>query len=157
MQTILAEEGRLRLPEPGRLARVSKRHILRLSATSVLLPVALIGAGAVLDPRVLLLLAFVPAFAGASILQWLFHRYALDGDLLFVSTGFWRHSLWVVPVRKTQGMGLSRSPLQRLLGLATLSIDTAGAPAMGGPRIVDIRLARGRALYQELSALLRQP
>ena len=157
MQTILAEEGRLRLPEPGRLARVSQRHILRLSTTSVLLPVALIGAGAVLDPRVLLLLAFVPALAGASILQWLFHRYALDGELLFVSTGFWRHSLWVVPVRKTQGMGLSRSPLQRLLGLATLSIDTAGAPAMGGPRIVDIRLARGRALYEELSALLRQP
>jgi putative membrane protein len=157
MQTILAEEGRLRLPERGRLARVSQRHILRLSATSVLLPVAFIGAGAVLDPRVLLLLAFVPALAGASILQWLFHRYALDGDLLFVSTGFWRHSLWVVPVRKTQGIGLSRSPLQRLLGLATLSIDTAGAPAMGGPRIVDIRLARGRALYEELSGLLRQP
>ncbi len=157
MEVILAEEGRLRLPERGGLARVSQRHILRLSAKSVLLPVAIIGAGAIFEPRLLLLLALMPALAAASILQWLFHRYALDSDLLFVSAGFWRQRLWVVPVRRTQGIGLTRSPLQRLLGLATLSIDTAGAPAMGGPRIVDISHARARALYEELSILLRQP
>ena len=35
------------------------------------------------------------------------------------------------------------------------SVDTAGAPAFGGPRIVDLRLDRARALMDELVTGLR--
>jgi putative membrane protein len=153
MEAILAEEGRLRLPAPRSLARVSQRHLLRAALPGVLAPLLTILVGAWFEPGVLLLLALLPALAAAAILDWLFHRYALDGDLLFVARGFWRQRLWVVPVRSTQGLSLSRSPAQRLLGLATLSIDTAGAPVVNGARIVDLRHASARALYEELAAL----
>ena len=49
-----------------------------------------------------------------------------------------------------QSVSLSRSWLQRRLALATLAIDTAGAPSFGGPRIVDLPIERAR----ELSALV---
>jgi putative membrane protein len=153
MQAVLAEEGRLRLPEPGALARVSQRHLLRAALPGVLAPLLTILVGAWFEPRVLLLLALLPALAAVAVLDWLFHRYSLDGDLLFVARGFWRQQLWVIPLHSTQGLSLSRSPAQRLLGLATLSIDTAGAPVVNGARIVDLRHASARALYEELAAL----
>ena len=39
--------------------------------------------------------------------------------------------------------------------LATVAVDTAGAPALGGPRIVDLRLERARALMDEIAAGVR--
>jgi membrane protein YdbS with pleckstrin-like domain len=40
--------------------------------------------------------------------------------------------------------------LQRWLGLATLALDTAGAPTFGGPRIVDIRVETARTLRDDI-------
>ena len=40
----------------------------------------------------------------------------------------------------------------RVLGLATIAVDTAGAPAFGGPRIVDLRLDLARSLMDDIAA-----
>jgi putative membrane protein len=56
----------------------------------------------------------------------------------------------------TQTVSITRSWLQRLLGLATLAIDTAGAPMFGGPRIVDLRVERARELRSVILSQLRR-
>jgi putative membrane protein len=152
MEPILAEAGTLRLPHPPELKMVSSRHIVRALAASVapaLLAIAL--ASAFFRPA-LLLLILLPLLGAGAALQRRYHRYQLDGDLLFIARGVWRRRLWVVPVRNTQALSVERSWLQRRLGLASLSVDTAGAPAMKGARIVDLRLDTANALASELAS-----
>jgi putative membrane protein len=56
-----------------------------------------------------------------------------------------------VPLRTVQSLRLSRGLLQRRLGLATLSVDTAGASLLNAPRIVDLRADVAEALAAEIS------
>jgi putative membrane protein len=66
-----------------------------------------------------------------------------------------RQQLWIVPVAKIQSLGLSRSWLQRRLGIATVAIDTAGAPLMNAPRIVDLSEEGAKALIARLSVRIQ--
>jgi len=151
METVLAEVPPLRLPLPTELAPVSRRHILR-SAAAKLLPALVAIAGLSFWARgALFLLALLPLLGVAAALERRFHRYALDGELLFVSRGVWRRRLWLVPVANVQALSLSRGFLQRRLGLATLSLDTAGAPLLNLPRILDLRAGAAEALAAEIS------
>ena len=68
-----------------------------------------------------------------------------------VERGVWRQRLWIVPIANVQAMSLSRGLLQRRLGLATLAVDTAGAPLLNIPRIVDLRLDFAERLAAEIS------
>lgn len=155
IELILAEAGTFRLPPPPELRMVSSRHIVRaLSASVAPALLAIITASAFFPPALFFLL-LVPLLGAGAALQRRFHRYALDGDLLFIARGVWRRRLWVVPVGNAQAISVARSWLQRRLGLATVSIDTAGAPAMKGARIVDLRLDRAQSLAVELAAARR--
>lgn len=157
MAPILAEAAPLRLPPPPTLAMVSSRHIVRAMATSLAPATIVIAALSVRWPAALLLVALLPLLGVAAALDRRFHRYALDGELLFVTRGVWRQQLWVVPVANAQAVSIARSVLQRRLGLATVSIDTAGAAILRGVRIVDIgdeaarrlagKVAEGRRLH----------
>ena len=69
----------------------------------------------------LLLLAFVvPPLAYA---RW---RYAYLGDLLLLRNGILFVEERAVPVKRMQHVDLVRGPLERLFGLATLVVFTAG-------------------------------
>jgi putative membrane protein len=155
MEPILAEAGTFRLPLATELTMVSNRHIVRALAGSVAPALLAIAVASVFFPAALFLLTLLPVLAAEAALQRRFHRFALDGDLLFIARGVWRRRLWVVPVRNTHALSVERSWLQRRLGLASLSVDTAGAPAMKGARIVDLRLATAQALATELAAARR--
>jgi putative membrane protein len=150
IEAVLAEVPRLRLPPPPEMIRVSRRHILR-SAAGALLP-ALIGIGAASYwlPYAPALLAALPLLAAAAALERRYHRYALADDLLFVSRGVWRRRLWLIPLGNVQSLSLSRGPIQRRLGLATLAIDTAGASMINAPRIVDLRDEAAEELAREI-------
>jgi putative membrane protein len=102
-------------------------------------------------PAAMLLVGLLPLLGAAAALERRFHRYALDGDLLFVTRGVWRQQLWVVPVANAQAISVARSFLQRRLGLATVSIDTAGAAMLKGARIVDLGEATARRLAREIA------
>jgi putative membrane protein len=155
MVPILAEAGTFRLPPPPELKMVSSRHIVRALAAGVAPALlAIVAASAFFRPA-LLLLTLLPLLGAGAALQRRFHRYEIDGDLLFIARGVWRRRLWVVPVRAAQAISVERSWLQRRLGLATLSVDTAGAPVMKGARILDLRLETGQALALELAAARR--
>jgi putative membrane protein len=151
IEQLLSEVDRFRLPSPSELILVSRRHIVR-SLAPLLLPLLAILAASFRWPAALLLLATLPLLAGVALLQRRFHRYGLVEDLLFVQRHVWAQRLWVVPLGNVQAMSISRSWLQRRLGLSTLSLDTAGAPALYYPRIVDIRDATARVLQADISA-----
>ena len=155
MEAMLAQVAPLRLPPPPELIRVSRRHILRRVA-GILAP-ALIGVVALSywQPLAPALLVLVPPLGLAAVLEQRFHRYALDGDMLFVARGVWRRRLWLVPVKSVQSLSLTRGPIQRRLGLATLAIDTAGASMINAPRIVDLRGEAAEKLAAEI--LRRRP
>jgi putative membrane protein len=154
VETVLAEVPPLRLPQ-AELARVSRRHILR-SAAARLGPalLAIVGLSAWERPA-LWLLAFLPLLAVAGALERRHHRYGLEGPLLFVERGVWRRRLWIVPIDRINSLGLSRGPVQRRLGLATLAVDTAGASLVNAPRIVDLRDRDAEALAAEISSRRR--
>jgi putative membrane protein len=152
---VLGEAPPLRRPPPPDLAMVSKRHILR-SAAAKLAPALLgIAALSVWARPALWLLALLPLLALAAAIERRFHRYAISGDLLFVARGVWRRRLWIVPLARIQSLGLARGPIQRRMGLATLSIDTAGASLLNAPRIVDLRAADAEALVARISGAMR--
>lgn len=151
IETVLAEVPPLRLPPPPELKRVSRRHILRSSA-STLAP-ALLGIAALSFwlPFAPALTALLPLLVLAAAVQRRFHLYAIDDDMLFISRGVWRRRLWLVPLRSVQSLALGRGPIQRRLGLATLAVDTAGASLIDAPRIVDLRREDAEALAAEIS------
>ena len=155
MQLILAEARRPGLPDPQTLQRVSSRHIVRAGIRDALLPLLLILGLSVVRVEALLLLPVVPLMLAAAFLRRRFHLYALSDGTLFVQDGVWRRQLWIAPVRNAQAVRLSRSFLQRWLGLATVAVDTAGAPVFGGPRIVDLDLEQARALMKDIAAGVR--
>lgn len=151
VEAILAAQGRLRLPKPEALEMVSSRHLVRTFAANALLPTLIVVAAGFAWRPALFALAIVPMLVAGAFLERRFHRYGLADDLLFIRRGVWRRSLWMVPLDRIQTIDLKRSWLQRRLGLATLAFDTAGAPALGGVRIVDLRLARAAALLEDLA------
>ena len=152
MEPILAETKGLRLPPPPELGMVSSRHVARALILNLAFPLGAILAASLRWPAALYLLALLPLLAAGAAVDRRFHRYALDGPLLFVARGVWRQQLWAVPLVNVQAVSLSRGPLQRRLGLATVSIDTAGAPALNGVRIIDLNLEAARRLAGEIGA-----
>ncbi|MEA3065278.1 MAG: putative rane protein [Sphingomonadales bacterium] len=151
IEAVLAEVAPLRLPPPPELVRVSRRHILRSAAARLGPAAAAILILSVWQRAALLLLALLPLLAIAATLDRRYHRYALADDLLFVARGVWRRRLWLVPLANIQSLSLSRGPIQRRLGLATLAVDTAGASMLNGARIVDLRAEAAQALAAEIS------
>ncbi|HLL31371.1 MAG TPA: PH domain-containing protein, partial [Allosphingosinicella sp.] len=137
------------------LIRVSRRHIARSVAGRLVPALAAIAVLSYWVPLAPVMTALLPLLAVAAALERRFHLYALDGDMLFVARGVWRRRLWLVPLASIQALSLSRGPLQRRLGLATLSIDTAGASLINAPRIVDLRSDAAETLAAEISRVLR--
>jgi putative membrane protein len=151
IEAVLAQVPPLRLPPPPELVPVSRRHILRSVAARLLPALAAVLALTYWARPAIALLALLPLLAAAAALERRFHRYAIDGDLLFVARGVWRRRLWLVPLANIQALSLSRGPLQRRLGLATLAIDTAGASMISAPRIIDLRSEAAEELAREIS------
>lgn len=152
---VVAEVERLRLPEPGLLRRVSRGHILRTAIRTGSLPLAAILVASWWAPEALLATLLLPLLVGGAVLSRRFSGYALRDGLLFAASGWWRRRLWVVPVGNVQSLRVTRSPLQRRLGLASIAVDTAGAPTIGAPAIVDLDVGTAWALVEEMTAALR--
>lgn len=155
IEAVLAQVKPLRLPPPPELVQVSRRHILRSVAGTLLPALAAIAASSYWLPFAPALLALLPLLVAGAALERRYHRYAITDDLLFVSRGVWRRRLWLIPLDNVQSLSLSRGLLQRPLGLATLAIDTAGAPMINAPRIVDLRDDAAEALAGEISSRRR--
>lgn len=74
-------------------------------------------------------LAFTALVLGAMIIRylaWRNTRYALDGDRLFVRSGWWRRRAIVLPQSKIQSLDVAQDPIARLFGIADLQLGVAG-------------------------------
>lgn len=78
--------------------------------------------------------------------------YSFDGELVAVREGWWsRHWRWA-EVDKLQALRLTRGPLDRRFGMATLWLDTAGANPLEAPlRLRFLPLAQAERLLQDIN------
>ncbi|WP_225876337.1 PH domain-containing protein [Lysobacter solisilvae (ex Woo and Kim 2020)] len=85
--------------------------------------------------------------------------YAVNDELVAVREGWWSRHWRFAEIDKLQALQLTRNPLDRRCGTATLWLDTAGAGAMAPPlRVRFLPEADAVALYERLSrTLARRP
>ena len=88
----------------------------------------------------------------ATVLQWLRRSYVVEAGALRVEQGVLARQLRVVPFDRIQQVDLIRKPLHRLLGVATLRVETAGGASASEVDLDVIALAEAESLR---AALLR--
>ncbi|MDP8913533.1 MAG: PH domain-containing protein, partial [Pseudomonadota bacterium] len=110
---ILAETGIRDLPPDEAYVRVSRMAIVRRYLSN-LVPLLLAAAvTSIFWPLALLSLVPLLGLAGAIVLQWQRHLYALADRAIYIREGVFRPRLWIVPFDRTQAISVRRSPLQR--------------------------------------------
>lgn len=148
---IVAEAGMDALPGGESYVPVSRFAIARRCLTvAVPLSILAIVATQFAGSTALLLLVPILGLALFAIPQWRHHRFCLTGHFLFVAEGVLRQRLWIVPFAKLQTISVTRSPLQRRLGLSSVSVDTAGASLLNYPVVRDLSAPVAEALAMEL-------
>lgn len=81
--------------------------------------------------------------------------YAVDDRLVAVRGGWWSRWWRFAEIDKLQALRLTRSPLDRLLGTATLWVDTAGDTGLAPPlRLRFLSEADAQFLYRQLATAL---
>lgn len=126
------DEAALLPVHPRSLRRGFVRYLLGL--------VAIVGAAAIAKgPLVLLLMvaAPIPAWALARA-RYRALGYHLGDRFLLVRAGVLTRNLWVIPVERIQTIAWKQNPFQRFAGLASLTVDTAGAASWSAATIVDL-------------------
>lgn len=146
--TVLAEDvtpagGPLLAHPPVARRRAVVRYLLATAVVALVVGAGTWWAGwsawLLLVPAALVPVSVV---AGRGYYRALGHR--LDGEYLYLQRGWFSRRTDVVQVRGINGAHVSQSPVQRLLGLATLAVTTAaGEQAYYG---VDMALADAAAL-----------
>jgi putative membrane protein len=99
---------------------------LALLVRSIVLPVAAVVASG-LWASVPLVVAVAGAWIVGRVLSWQRFRFSFDGDVVRVESGVLQRSHRSVDVARVQQVEIDRPLVQRLLGVATLRIETAGA------------------------------
>ncbi len=97
------------------------------------------------------LIAALPIAALYGHLRYRSLGYALTAHHVITRNGIWTRRMWVVPLEKVQTVAVHSSPFQRRLGLASVSIDTAGGHVWSRPRIIDVPTAVAHQILEELS------
>jgi putative membrane protein len=98
---------------------------LGLIVRAIVLPGAALFASGLAD--VLALIALLVAFAVSRVLAWRRFRFSFDGEVMRVDSGVLQRTHRSVDVARVQQVEIDRPLAQRLLGVATLRIETAGA------------------------------
>ncbi|MES2055264.1 MAG: PH domain-containing protein [Pseudomonadota bacterium] len=98
-------------------------------------PSTLLGLPAILavtsSMKLVVVLAIAAAaFLGAAALRWIAWRrftYALTDDAVVIESGVLSRNRRTIPYERMADVGIEQRPLQRLFGLATLTLETGGA------------------------------
>ncbi|WP_396592607.1 PH domain-containing protein [Brevundimonas sp. R86498] len=137
--------------ERSGLQPVSASHRLGGLGAPLILAVGIVGlAATVFLPAALLLLTLIVPLAVA-VLRPRFHRYHLAETSIQVTRGVLTGRDWTVPYGNVQAITIRRGPIQRLLGLVTVRIDTAGGGGLHSPHVQDLDEAAAASLVRELT------
>jgi putative membrane protein len=85
-----------------------------------------------------------------STIEWLRRTYELEGGALRLEEGVLARKLRAVPFDRIQQVDLVRKPLHRLLGVATLRVETAGGGSAAEVDLDVVTLEEARALRASL-------
>jgi putative membrane protein len=85
-----------------------------------------------------------------SSIEWLRRTYGLEGGALRLEEGVLSRQLRAVPFDRIQQVDLVRKPLHRLLGVATLRVETAGGGRAAEVDLDVVTLAEAQALRSSL-------
>jgi putative membrane protein len=99
-----------------------------------------------------LIAAAVVVLLAVTTLEWYRRTYAMEAGALRLEEGVLARRLRVVPFDRIQQVELVRKPLHRLLGVATLRVETAGG---GGAAEVDLDVVALGEAWALRSSLLR--
>lgn len=143
---------------PAQWQPLHPRAWLRLALPGVALSLC---AGAALcwrfGPWGLLALAWLPWSVFVARRHAQHAGYACAGELLASRRGWWSRHWRFAELDKLQALQWRQSPLDRACGMATLSLDTAGASAWSPPlRLRYLPASEARALFERLGAALSQ-
>ena len=129
--------------------RVSRLAIRRGAIKGVIVcaPAAAILFGLSWRIAALWPLALAPLVYFISVANYRNLGYALSERYFCARRGWAGRSTHIVPIDKIQAVEVRQSPLDRRLGLATLSVDTAGqAYTGGGPQINNLPIDEAREI-----------
>src|SRR5215211_6426734 len=85
-----------------------------------------------------------------STIEWLRRTYELESGALRLEEGVLARKLRAVPFDRIQQVDLVRKPLHRLLGVATLRVETAGGGSAAEVDLDVVTLAEARTLRSSL-------
>ena len=139
--------------DPLPLRPVAFGHVVRAGLLRGGLPLIGVAAVSWFVPLAAFALLLVPIPVTVALMARRRHRYAIIGDTLQVMRGVLSKQAWIVPLRHIQSVSVTRSPLQRLLGIATVRVDTAGAKGMGRPDVSDLAVEDAYPLARALLAV----
>ena len=95
----------------------------------------------------LLLLPFV-----AGTLQWVCFKFRIAEDRLLIHKGVFKKTALDLPYERVQGINITRSLVDRLLGLVTVTLDTAGSVQAEG-KLPSIETEVAQHLQRSVTAL----
>ena len=104
------------------------------------------------EPRAALAGAVATLAAALLAARWTRHYHAEGETALFVTDGLLKRRMKVMPWGRIQAISVVAGPLQRRLRLATVAVDTAGAPSGRSLAIVDLERSDAEALAERLLA-----
>lgn len=140
---------------PTQWQPVQQRQWWRLCLPALLI-VPLLAAAAVweLGPWGAAVLAWLPWSAFRAHRQMARIGYYLDERYVAIRGGWWQRWWRFAELDKLQALRLTRSPLDRRLGTASVWLDTAGA-GLGTPLVLQyLPEAEARAVYEQLGRAL---
>lgn len=94
--------------------------------------------------------SLLPFVAGA--VQWACFRFRIAGDRLLIHKGVVKKSALDLPYERVQGINVRRSPVDRLFGLVTVALDTAGSVQAEG-KLPSVKTEVAHRLQRSVTAL----
>jgi putative membrane protein len=146
---LLAIAGNFRLISPDRFQPVAPAHRW-YDAQTLALPLALVAlAAGFIWPPAWWGLAIAVVMGVAQVIGATPHGWRLEDDMLHVRSGWFGQEQWLLPRTSIQSLSLKIGPIQKNLNLASVCIDSAGAPS-GALRIRNLPTVEARALVEKL-------
>ncbi|WP_419857136.1 PH domain-containing protein [Candidatus Palauibacter irciniicola] len=92
----------------------------------------------------------LPFVVGA--VQWACFRFRIAGDRLLIRKGVLKKTALDLPYERVQGINVRRSPVDRLFGLVTVTLDTSGSVQAEG-KLPSIKTEVAHRLQRSVTAL----
>lgn len=146
------------LREPGQRVSPRARTLWRVEAALegafTLLVVLVVGyVWAPFDVRWWMPLLLGTAVAAYALLvpawKYAVHRWEVTETAVYTQTGWWARERRIAPMSRIQTVDYAEGPLQRLFGLASVTVTTASAA--GALVVAGLDRDRARALIDELT------